>query len=172
MSVPLSTIKSSLKIEYDDDDTELTRLRDAASTLIERETGLVLTPSTRTIYLASFKDTTVPYVPFTSISQITYYNGSNAYTVMPATQWWVDLSDGPLPVLRFLEQPAVYEGTNVTIAVSCGYAALPNDLVQAVVALTGGWYSNPEGWQPINLSMVPMNLEYIISALRVRELMR
>ena len=172
MSVPLSTIKSALKIEYDDDDSELTRLRDAAASLIERETGLTLTPQSRTLYLASFKDTAIPFVPMSSVSAVTYYDGSNALTTMPATDWWLDRSEGPLPVLRFLEQPSIYEGTNISAAVSCGYSSLPNELVHAVVALTGAWYSNPEAFQPIGLQMVPMSLQYIIESMRVRELMR
>ena len=44
MTVPLSTIKSALKIDYDDDDTDIVRLREAAISLVERRTQLLLSP--------------------------------------------------------------------------------------------------------------------------------
>jgi uncharacterized phiE125 gp8 family phage protein len=171
MSVPLSTIKSALKIEYADDDLELIRLRDAAEALIERETGLVMAPQDKTLYLASFTDTVVPFVPFTSVKYVKYTE-SGVETTMASADYWLDLSDGPMPVIRFLESPAIKEGTNITVTVTCGYETLPNELVHAIIALTGAWYNNPEAFQPIGLSMVPMSLQYIIESLRVRSYIR
>ena len=172
MSVPLSTIKTALKIDYDDDDTDLIRLRDAAASMIERETGLKLTPQAQPLYLAKFADTTVPFVPFTSVASVTYYDDSNALTTMPSADWWIDRSEGPLPVLRFLEFPSIYEGTNITASVNCGYSQLPNEIVHAQISCVGHWYNNPEAFQPIGLSAVPMSLQYIIESFRVREMMR
>ena len=34
----------------------------------------------------------------------------------------------------------------------------------AVIALVGAWYNNPEAFQPIGLSTVPLSVEYILSA--------
>ncbi|MEY4071763.1 MAG: hypothetical protein RLZZ53_1109 [Acidobacteriota bacterium] len=172
MAVPLSTIKSALKIEYADDDLDLMRLRDAASSLIERETGLCFNPAKRDVYLANWTATAIPFVPFTSVQAVTYQNASNVTTTMPVTDWWLDRTDGPLPVIRFLEAPAIYEGTQITVGVNCGYEQLPNEIVHAIISLTGAWYNNPEAFQPIGLTAVPMSLQFIMDSFRVREMLR
>jgi len=172
MSVPLSTIKAALKIEYDEDDLELIRLRETASSLIERETGLSMTPGKREMYLAGWTDTAVAFTPFTSVFAVIYVDSAGSNATMPSTDYWVDYAQGPIPILRFLESPAIKEGTNITVTVTCGYETLPNELVHAIIALTGAWYNNPEAFQPIGLSMVPMSLQYIIESLRVRSYIR
>ena len=168
MTVPLSTIKSALRIDYDDDDLELVRLREAAISLLSRRTELLLYQQTATMYLADFSDTLLSSYPFTSLTSVVYKDGSNVTTTMPATDYWVDLTDGPIPVLRFLDKPGIYEGTAITVTYSAGYSSVPNELTHAVIALTGAWYNNPEASQPISLAVVPFALEYIIEACSVR----
>ena len=48
---------------------------------------------------------------------------------------------------------------------TAGYYYVPNEIVHAIIALVGAWYNNPEAFQPIGLSVVPMSVEYIISAI-------
>ena len=168
MTVPLSTIKSALKIDYDDDDTDIVRLREAAISLVERRTQLLLSPQTSTLYIARFTDTLLPAYPYSSLTSVVYMDGSNVSTTMPATDYWIDKTQGPMFVLRFLEQPAIYEGTAITVTYAAGYATIPNEIVHAVIALTGAWYNNPEASQPISLAVVPFALEYIIEACSVR----
>lgn len=165
MSVPLSTIKSALKIDYDDDDADLIRLRESAMSLIERRTELKLTPQACVLYLSSWKDTLLPDHPFNSLTSVTYYDGSNTLTTMPAGDYWVDRTDGPMVRIRFLEAPSIYEGTAISVNYNAGYSSVPNEITHAVIALTGAWYNNPEAFQPIGLTSVPFSLEYIIAAL-------
>lgn len=165
MSVPLSTIKSALKIDYDDDDADLIRLREAASSLIERKCEVTLAPTTKTLYLSKFTDTLLPDHPFSAVDSVTYYNASNALTTMPAGDYWIDRTDGPMVRIRFLEQPAMYEGTAISVSYVAGYEYVPNEIVHAIIALVGAWYNNPEAFQPIGLSVVPMSVEYIIAAI-------
>jgi uncharacterized phiE125 gp8 family phage protein len=172
MTVPLSTIKSALKIDYSDDDSTLILYREAAEELVERETGLYLSPLVRQLFLARFEDTVVPLLPFTSVTKVEYQNAGNVNTIMPATDYWLDRSDGPAPILRFLEAPATYEGTNITVSVDCGYNAVPNTLVHCIIAIVGGWYNNPEAFQSIGLSPVPMSVDYILSSYRARSFIR
>ena len=110
MSIPLSTIKSALKIDYADDDMDLIRLREAATALVERRTELLLSPQARTLYLATWSDTLLPDHPFNSLTSVTYYNGSNVLTTMPSSDYWVDRTDGPMVRVRF---PAPERGTAV-----------------------------------------------------------
>lgn len=164
MSVPLSTIKSALKIDYTDDDADLIRLRESATDLVERRTQCLLSPQTRTLYLASVADTLIPDHPFVSLTSVQYYDGSNVLTTMPSADYWIDRTSGPIPHLRFLEFPSVYEGTAVTITYVAGYSSVPNVLVHAIIALVGGWYNNPEAFQPIGLATVPLSVEYILDS--------
>lgn len=172
MSVPLSTIKSALKIEYTDDDTELIRLREAAQSLVERRTGLSLTRRTSTMYLASFSDVILPECPFVSLTSVAYTDSSNAAQTMSASDYWIDRTLGPLPVLRFLKSYALYQGTAVIVTYETGYESLPGELTHAIIALVGAWYNNPEAIQPTMMSTVPVSLEYILEAMSVRSLIR
>lgn len=172
MTVPLSTIKAALKIGYDDDDADLIRLREAAWSLVERETGLLLSPATRTQYLARWAPTALANLPFSSVSSVTYRDGTNTLTTMPATDYFVDRSDGPIPILRFLEIPEIYDGTNIEVATVCGYQEVPNELVHCIIALVGGWYNNPEAFQPVGLNPVPLSVEFILGSYRQRGYLR
>jgi uncharacterized phiE125 gp8 family phage protein len=172
MSVPLSTIKSALRIDYDDDDADLIRLREAAFAMVERRTGRALTQRTDTLYLSTFSDTVIPGFPFGAVSSVSYTDPNGTAVTMPAASYWIDLSDGPMPVLRFLDWPAIKEGTMVSCAYSCGHDMLPDPLTHCVIALVGAWYNNPEAFQPIGLNVVPMSVEFILDTYQARSPLR
>ena len=172
MTVPLSTIKSALKIDYDDDDLDLIRLREAASALVERRTQTVLSPSTRTMYLADWSDTLIAEHPFNSISAVEYYDGTNSKTTFPSSSYWIDRTQGPIPVLRFLDAPGIYPGTAITVTYNAGYTSVPNELVHVIIALTGAWYNNPEAFQPIGLQTVPLSVQFILDNISTRSNIR
>jgi len=172
MSVPLSTIKSALRVDYDDDDSELTRLREAAESLVLRRTGLTIAPTTKLLYVANWRSVIVPEHPFTSLTSVTYYDSGNTLTTMPATDYWVDRTDGPMPVLRFLQAPGIYDGTAITVTYVAGYTIVPSELTHAIIALVGHWYNNPEAASIVRLNEVPMSLEYIIDNIGVRSPLR
>ena len=172
MSVPLSTIKSALKIDFDDDDKEILRLREAAVSLIERRTQLALTPQTVPLYLKEFADALIPAHPFVSVATILYRDQLNDPQTMPITDYWLDLTEGTMPVIRFLKVPVLYPGTMATVFYVCGYTALPNDLVHAIIALVGHWYNNPEAASPISLSTVPLSMGFILDNLSTRSNIR
>ncbi len=171
MPVTLATLKAALRIGYTDDDAELTRLLAAAESYVERRTGVALSSGTQTMYLASFADTMVPVHPFTSLTSVAYTYGGSSVT-MAAADYYVDRSCGPLPVLRFLKAPATDEGTPITVTYVAGYASIPNELVSAIIGITGAWYNNPEASQPISLSVVPMGTDAILDLWQVRSPLR
>jgi uncharacterized phiE125 gp8 family phage protein len=170
MTIPLLTIKSALKVDYDDDDRELTRLREAAMSLISRNTGLALEVQDSTLYLVEWRDTTFPVQPFQSVASVKYTTGA-VLTTMPTTDYWIDRSDA-LPVLRFLEQPGRDEGTAILVSYSVGYANLPPEVVHACISLIGHWYNNPEASQPISMSTVPLGLQYILESITTKAAIR
>ena len=164
MSVPLSTIKSALKIDYDDDDADLIRLREAATQLIENRCQLAIDRKVARLYLAEFKDIVIPEGPYESITSIAYTDAAGDLATLDVTQYRIDLTQGPIPVLRFIDPPAIYPNTSITVTYNIGYTSIPSPLVHAIIALTGAWYNNPEAFQPIGLTTVPMSVEFIISA--------
>lgn len=172
MSVPLSTIKSALKIDFDDDDTELTRLREAAESLVLRRTGLSIGPSAKAMYVANWRPVLLPEHPFSALTSVTYYDDTNTLTTMPSADYWVDRTDGPMPMLRFLEAPSLYEGTAITVNYTAGYSIVPSELTHAIIALVGHWYNNPEAAAVVSLQSVPVSLEYIMDMIGVRSPMR
>jgi uncharacterized phiE125 gp8 family phage protein len=164
MSVPLSTIKSALKIDYDDDDADLIRLREAATQLIENRTQIAIDRKVARLYLSSFTDILIPEFPYESISSIAYTDEAGDLATLDIANFRVDLTDGPIPVLRFIDPPSIYPNTSITVTYNVGYTSIPSPLTHAIIALTGAWYNNPEAFQPIGLTTVPMSVEFIISA--------
>ena len=90
MSVPLSTIKSALKIDYTDDDTELIRLREVANVYVEKRTGLALSARSETLYLSTWTDSLIPVAPYTGLTHVRYYDTGNNQVTMPAADYWLD----------------------------------------------------------------------------------
>ena len=165
--VDLETLKTALKIDYDDDDDELERLIHAAESFVERHTGASFTNTARTMYLRKFRRTVFAHYPYTSVTQVQYTDPSGAVTVMPSSDYWVDISEG-IAAIEFLEEPAMKAGTLVRVQYDAGYVDVPNEAVQAVIGLVGHWYNNPEAAQPIGLTEVPMGTRFLLEHLRVQ----
>ena len=172
MTIPLSVIKSALRVDFDDDDTQLVRLRESALSLIEKRTQLALSPATRTLYLPAWTDTLIPVHPFVSFTGITYYDSQNAQQTLASTSYWIDWSDGPMPMLRFIDKPQFYKGTQPTVTYVAGYSTLPNELIHAAIALIGYWYQNPNAADTMSLSTAPMSMEYILEVIGSRSMLR
>jgi len=169
MTIALATIKAALKIDYTDDDTELERIRDAAVAWVENYCGFALSSASRTMYLRDWKDTVFAVQPVTALTSVAYTDTSGgSATLTSGTDYYWDQS-GPVSVLRFLaEPPSMKDGTLATVTYTAGYATEPNEVVQAVISITGLWYNNPEAAQPIGLSAVPLGAQFMLEHLRLK----
>jgi uncharacterized phiE125 gp8 family phage protein len=168
MAVSLSTVKTALKIDYTDDDTELTRLIGVATSWVEYYTGIKLTQATRTMYLREFARTAFADYPYVSTTSVTYTDGSGATVTMTSgTDYWVDLS-GDIKAIEFLNKPSIKEGTLITVTYVAGYSTEPNEVVQAIISLVGLYYNNPEAAQPVGLTTVPLGGQFMLEHLRIR----
>jgi uncharacterized phiE125 gp8 family phage protein len=168
MAVSLSTVKTALKIDYTDDDTELTRLIGVATSWVEYYTGIKLTQATRTMYLREFARTAFADYPYVSTTSVTYTDGSGATVTMTSgTDYWVDIS-GDIKAIEFLKEPFIKEGTLITVTYVAGYSTEPNEVVQAIISLVGLYYNNPEAAQPVGLTTVPLGGQFMLEHLRIR----
>jgi len=168
MAVSLATVKAALKIDYTDDDTELTRLIAAATSWVETYTGLKMTQASRTMRLREWKRTVFSELPWVSTTSVTYTDLSGAtITMVSGTDYWVDNSQ-QLAAIEFLEEPTMKDGTLATVTFVAGYSTEPNEVVQAIISLVGLWYNNPEAAQPVGLQVVPLGGQFVLEHLRVR----
>jgi uncharacterized phiE125 gp8 family phage protein len=169
--IPIDILKTRLRIDFEADDVVLTTLCIAAGEMIERELGIALATSTRTAKLDRWRRFIPPVQPCTSVTSVTYYDSGNILTTMPASDWYVNQTD-ELLALEFKENPAIYEGTFPTVTYVAGYTQVPHALQQAIVALVGAWYANPDATAPVSISDVPLSLKYILNAYSTRGALR
>ena len=166
MALSLATVKAALRIDYVDDDSELSRLILAAEAFVESYTGVRISSASRTMSLLTFKRTKFADYPWTATSGVTYYDADNVSTVMPSG-FWTDTTQ-EIKAIEFLEAPATYPGTVITVTYVAGYATMPNEVAQVVISLVGLWYNNPEAAQPITMTSVPLGGMFMLEHLRVK----
>lgn len=166
MALSLATVKAALRIDYVDDDSELSRLILAAEAFVESYTGVRISSASRSMTLLSFKRTKFADYPRTLTGAVTYYNEANVFTVM-SQGYWTDTTQA-LDAIEFTEVPATYPGTVITVSYTAGYATMPNEIAQVVISLVGLWYNNPEAAQPITMTSVPLGGMFMLEQLRVK----
>jgi uncharacterized phiE125 gp8 family phage protein len=166
-AVDLETVKTALKIDYDDDDDELERLIHAAESFLEQKTGVDFTPKASTMYLRNFRRTVFPRQPLQSATQVTYTSTAGVSTVLPTTSWWVD-NTGEIAAIEFIDPPETKAGTVITVTYTSGHTDTPNEVVQAIISLVGHWYNNPEAAQAVGLQEVPLGFKYLVDQISNR----
>ena len=168
MALSLATVKAALRIDYVDDDSELSRLILAAEAFVESYTGVRLSSTSRTMSLLAFKRTKFADYPWTSTSSVSYYDADNNFIVMtPVTDYWTDTTQD-VKAIEFLNFPATYSGKVITVTYVAGYGTMPNEIAQVVISLVGLWYNNPEAAQPITMTSVPLGGMFMLEHLRVK----
>jgi uncharacterized phiE125 gp8 family phage protein len=167
--VTLAQIKQALKIDYTEDDQEILRIRDAVVALIENYTGVKLTPQKHTMYLSYWMKTRFEHSPFVSVSSVTYSNASGATTSM--SDYFIVRSEAPSVYINFSEFPQLADNTEIAVTYTAGWADLPAHIEQAVIALVGAYYNNPEATAPITLSTVPMSAQFVLDMIREKGLL-
>lgn len=168
MAITLQQLKTALKIDYSTDDAELSRLMQAASAFINEYTGVSIDTAKKTQYLAWWMKTRLSEYPFASVDSVKYYNSSNTLTTMPSTDYFIIRSESPSIYINFKEFPTVYDGTEIQVNYTVGYAATPEHINQLLIALVGAWYNNPEATAPISLSTVPLSAQVVLDMIRTK----
>ena len=166
--IALSTIKKALKIDYDTDDSDILRLRDAAISFFSDYTGLSLTTDVHTQYLDYWMLTRLTGAPFVEISSITYTDTDGNQQTYSNTDYFLIYKEYPSVFINFYEYPSLKEGTEIVITYKAGYAEIPANITQAIIAICGAWYNNPEATSPITLTEVPLSAKFILDNLKVK----
>lgn len=154
----LTEIKAALRVDFTTDDKELLRLLDAAIAHAEHQVGFSLSSKSDTIYLANWDDVLLQ----SATSLVVKYNSavSTVVTMTSGTDYWVDRSDGL--VLKFLNKPTFFLGTQPSVALVSGYSSVPSDLQQAIVGLVAHWYLNVEAVSVDSMQHVPLSTQVIL----------
>lgn len=168
MSIALSTIKKALKIDYDTDDAEIMRIRDAVLSLITEYTGVSLVPVTKTQYIDYWMKTRLIFNPFVEVASITYTDTDGNEQTYGSTEYFLILKDYPSVWINFYEYPSIKEGTEIAITYKVGYSNIPAEIQQLAISLIGHWYNNPEAGAPISLFEVPLSAKFILDNMRAK----
>jgi uncharacterized phiE125 gp8 family phage protein len=167
----LATIKTALKIDYTYDDAEIIRLRDAAIAFIEDYCGISIADNTHNLYISYWMKTRFDIQPFASVNYVNYVDSTGATVTMPSTDYFLIRSHPPSVYINFKEFPSIYEDTEILINYNTGYDELPDHITQAIIAITGAWYNNPESTAPITLTEVPLSARFILENLKSRSVL-
>lgn len=164
-------VRAALRIEHPDDDAELVRLTSSAVAFVEGRTGRRLSLGVDRLFLDLFDDSPIVADPFFGVDSVVYLDPSGAPQTLSPTAYRVTRRAG-VPWLSFLAPPSQYLRGSVEVAFAHGYSVVPPDLVQAVLALVGAWWNNPEALQPIELRVVPFSASAIIDSYRIAGMLR
>lgn len=171
LPIPLDVLRTRLRIEVEDDDAILASLSIAAAELIEKETALALSSSTRTAKVVPFRRWVAPVQPMTSVTSVQYVDSSGTTQTLPTDQWYLDETD-ELPALMFDADVTPKENTSLTVTYVAGYTTVPHALQQCIVGLVGAWYANPEASSVASLQDVSLAYKYIVQHFSARSTIR
>ena len=163
--VTLAQLKRNLHIDDQEDgdtaqDTYLQEILDSTIDGVQEDIGRQLARATYTMYLdnlpAADTDLNITLGPVNAITSVKYYNSSNVLTTMAPADYQLDNIE-MTGRLRFFNTYGVYPDriNSVEIEFTNGYtnaAAIPKDLVDAILLLATERYLNPEN-QILNFGM-------------------
>lgn len=168
MIVPLALLRKAIKVDLEEDDPELTRLEAASVALLEDLTGYCIRVASKVAYFKSFCDATICAKPVNTVTAVQYTDTSGNVQTLSASNWFTDLSAGPLVVVRFVGSLPVPRVGSVKISFTVGDApaAVPEHVIQAIIALTALMFTNVNAAVPLRLEANPA-YQSILDSIRV-----
>lgn len=169
--VTLANIKLHLKIETaeTDDDTLITTLISAATTVCQEFQHRSYVTQTRILYFDRFPLMfSVPYPPLISVTSIQYVDTDGDTQPLDTDQYRVDIGNQPGRITEAynVSWPATRDITNaVVLTYSAGYgtaAEVPDVIKAAIKLLVGHWYEHRESVSDIPLHVVPQAVENLL----------
>lgn len=197
-AVSVAELRGHLRLDTEDDDTQLARMIEAARLIIESETSLALTTQTWDFFLDDFpvsreKDwwdgvregaitseksryIVLPIAPLASVTQISTFDQSDNETVFSSANYYVDTNRRPGRVaLRAGATWPVW--TRETNGFKCTYTAgygsaatdVPADLRQAVLMVASDYYENRDS---VVIGAISAKIGSLIEPILARHKMR
>lgn len=151
-STPVSPAeaKAWLRVETDAENSLITALIEAATSMVEQITGLAIVSQTWELVLDSFADSILlPKGPVTAISSVSYYDPASALQTVASTDYALDAASVPqwLVLAADASWPAIASGVNNVIIRFVAAVTVAADLASlktAILMLVAHWYGNRE----------------------------
>jgi uncharacterized phiE125 gp8 family phage protein len=171
MPISLAEAKAHLRIDYDDENTLITRLIEAAVSHLDGISGVLgrclITQSWRQDY-DGFPDDRrmiLPLRPVSAITSVMYYDAANALQTL-STSYYRLSAEAYAPTLILdpnLSWPTSYDRPDaVQVSFVCGYGAaantVPPSIRSALLLMIGDLYMNRETVARGGIGQVPMSV--------------
>jgi uncharacterized phiE125 gp8 family phage protein len=152
----------------------LANLVGAATSVVERKTGLALITRTYALQLDGFPGGADPVIylpkpPALAVSLVRYLDDAGSWITLDAALYTADVASvpgrvAPAPDTAWPGTRRMLGAVQVTYTAGYGPAAsdVPEDLRLAILMLAGHWYDNPTAASSMSLSEVPMAFAAIL----------
>jgi len=171
--IVLADAKGRLRIDSDEENTDLNFLIQTTREIVEQRTNRSLITQSRTIRMDYFPfNDTIRLLngPVSAVTSVKYYNDSEVLTTMSASDYWVDTVGDRLIVKN--SWPSTFEMPNaVEIIYVAGYGTasnVPTPLRNAMYMILAHLYENRQAvvmsGSPTAVIEVPMGAEYLMSS--------
>lgn len=171
-AVSAATLKQNLRVDFDDDDTLIESMLDAATNYLERATGVRLQGASEVTdtYPEFFDKLHLNYWPVQSVTSVTYTDdGGDSQTVDSGTYYLWDRRYARSCVVIHPDyawpSDAILKENAVTVTYQAGFESLsdiPKSLIQAIILLASHWYINRE---TVTIGTLTKNVEFSLEAL-------
>jgi uncharacterized phiE125 gp8 family phage protein len=162
--VTLDQAKAQCRVEDTFEDDLLDGYIAAARAHVEAYCNTPLVSRTITAKCDSFCDfERFPLGPLASVSGIVYVDTDGANQTLAGTVYELR-SDGleASIVLKYNQSwPAIQSGSRITVTGAVGYAAIPDDIIHAILLLIAHWFQNREAVGD-GLAIVPMGVDALL----------
>lgn len=170
--VQLSSAKSHLRVDFDDDDILIYDLISAAVAYLDGWSGILgrcLVSQTWSISVSAWSSCIrLPFPDVASVA-ITYQDADDVGQTVAASDYEI-IQDRLGSAVRFKDsfsEPAVHDDTlePITVTLTAGYGgsgAVPASLKQAILLLVAHWYENRASVSEMRLEETPMAFRALI----------
>lgn len=165
--VTLAEAKAHLRVGYEDDDTYIGSLIEAAATWAATTSGLSLGEREWTLSIDGFPDDklVLPVVPLVSVESVTYadeFQAARTYSGFRVFGVGSDVPGYALPAVDAQWPETSKEPESVTVTFTAGDDTIPKTIKHAILLLVGHWYENRESVSAHNLSEVPFGVSALL----------
>lgn len=169
LPVSLADAKAHCRVDHSDEDALISAYLEAACLAVAEMSGRVLAAETWRLSIPGASgDLRLPKSPVKSVAAITYYDRDGIEQSATVSDFHL-FADEDRAILRPKDGkswPAVQSREDaLSVDFVAGYDALPGNLLQAILLLTGHWYQNREVVGQ-NVAELPLAVEAMVGISR------